>query len=123
MNQERVSAPANTTRSFEGLRSRYHAFLEKRKLPRPPSGLAQFGQGLSNLAIFFGLFVAILTVFGLGLSWYSRADSQKSEATSGKSADAGVSASAAPTPSQPAGPAGHADVKPQSPSKKKTDGK
>lgn len=127
MKQERVSTSTNTTgnstRSLESLRSRYHAFLEKRKSPKPPSRFARFGQGLLSFAIFFGLFVAILTVFGLGLSWYSRADSQKGEAASGKPAITEASASMLPAPSQPAGPAGHAEVKAEPATKKKTDGK
>lgn len=121
MKQERVSTSTNTTRSLEGLRSRYHAFLEKRKSPKPPSGLAWFGQGLVSFAIFFGLFVAILTVFGLGLFWYSRADSQKREAVSDKPAITEASASMLPSP--PAQPAGHAEVKAEPATKKKTGGK
>ncbi|MGE0131794.1 MAG: hypothetical protein AB7U82_27230 [Blastocatellales bacterium] len=117
MNQERISTP---TKPFGGLRSRYHAYLEKHKEPVSPARGARFGQGAINFVIFCSLLVAILTVFGIGLSWFggSRkvADAQSSQS-------AGAEASASALPSQPAGPAGHAEVRSQSAPSKKTDGK
>ncbi len=123
MNQERVSTPVNTSGSPGGYRSRYLAFLEKRKLPKSPSRLTRFGQWMLSFAIFFALFVAILTVFGFGLSWFSRGgNAQKGNAVqSSKPAITGASAGMLPSP--PAQPAGHAEVKSESAAKKKTDGK
>ncbi|MCG3161432.1 MAG: hypothetical protein JMDDDDMK_02615 [Acidobacteria bacterium] len=118
MNQERISTPG---RPLSGLRSRYHAFLEKHKEPASPSKGARFGQGLRSFAIFSVLFVAILTVFGVGLSWFG-ADSKKNAGSqSDKAAMTETSASA--LPAQPAGPAGHADIRSQTADGKKTDGK
>ncbi len=122
MNQERVSIPTDSTVSLGGYRSRYRAFLDQAKLPKPPSNLVRLGRGLLSFAIFITLFVAILTVFGLGLSWFSRGSLQKSGAAKpGNSPMAGASASMLPSP--PAQPAGHAEVRPQSAAKKKTNGK
>lgn len=118
MNQERLSTPS---RPFAGLRSRYHAFLEKHKEPASPTKGARFGQGAINFVIFCALFVAILTVFGFGLSWYSGGSRRVNDAQSGKAA--GVEASASMLPAQPAGPAGHADIRSQPADGKKTDGK
>ena len=65
-----VAASENSARSFRGLRSRYHAFLE---IPRERESLskgARLGQGAINVAIFCVLVVVILTAFGIGLSWF-----------------------------------------------------
>jgi hypothetical protein len=129
MNQERISTSTGSTgesiRSFGSLRSRYHAFLEKRKEQTSPSKSARFGQGLASVAIFSGLFVVILTVFGIGLSWFSRGWQKETSDQSNTPATKSVmiERSAGIPPAQPAGPAGHAEVRSQSPANKKTDDK
>ncbi|MBK9313174.1 MAG: hypothetical protein IPM55_02830 [Acidobacteria bacterium] len=54
-----------------GYRSRYLAFLNQRH-PSKKDGASKtilgFGQGFINMAIFLGLVLAILTLFGFGLS-------------------------------------------------------
>ena len=143
MNPEREStsishtggSTGNPARSFGGIRSRYHAFLEKHKEPASPSKGARFGQGMLSFAIFSVLFVAILTVFGIGLSWFSggsqkgkddpltQSAAQSADQSSSKPADAEASAGLAPAQPQPAGPAGHAEVRSQSATKKDAGGK
>jgi hypothetical protein len=123
MNQERVSTSTNFSKSLGGYRARYKAFLEERKLPKPSGKVTRFGQGLISFAIFFALFVAILTVFGLGLSWLNRAGSPQPGEVTQSSQPSVTGASAGMLPSPPAQPAGHAEVKSQSATKKKTDGK
>lgn len=118
MNQERISTPG---RPFDGLRSRYHAFLEKHKEPANPTKSARLGQGAINFAIFCALFVAILTAFGIGLSWFGGGAQKVADAQPNKAASSEASASM--LPAQPAGPAGHAEVRSQSAANKKTDGK
>lgn len=118
MNQERISTPG---RPFDGLRSRYHAFLEKHKEPASPTKGARFGQGAISFAIFCALLVAILTAFGIGLSWLGGGSQKIPDAQSSKSASAEATANA--LLAQPAGPAGHAEVRLQSAASKKTDGK
>lgn len=122
MNQERISTPG---RPSNGLRSRYHAFLEKHKEPASPSKGARFGQGAINFVIFCALFVVILTVFGIGLSWFGggpqKGAGEQVNQSAGKSAM--IETPAGIPPAQPAGPAGHAEVRLQSAANQKTDGK
>jgi len=118
MNQECVSTSGKPAGD---LRSRYHAFLEKRKEPASPSKSKRFGQGAVNFVIFCALLAAILTVCGIGLSWFGGGSQKGADAQSSKSAVTETSASA--LPAQPAGPAGHAEVRSQSEANKKTDGK
>ena len=129
MNHERISTPGSPTgdstndsiRSFEGLRSRYQAFLERQKAPVSLNKGARFNQGAVNFVIFCALFAAILTVFGIGLSWYARGSQNVKDAQTGKAA--GAEKSAVRLPAQPAGPAGHAELKPQPSLKKELDGR
>jgi hypothetical protein len=112
---------------FGALRTRYHVFIENYREPAYPGERARFGQKAINFAIFCALFIAILTVFGVGLSWFN-AGSQTSDDTQvnppdTKSASAEAPTPLPPAPAQPAGPAGHAELRPQSASEKKTDGK
>ncbi len=126
MNQERISTSTGTLgRPFNGLRSRYHAFLEKHKEPASPTRGARFGQGAINFVIFCALFVAILTVFGIGLSWFGGGPQKGAGDQLNPPADKSAMAdtSAGMPPAQPAGPAGHAEVRLQSAANKKADGK
>ncbi len=110
MNQERVSASTNSSTSPGGHRSHYQALLAERRLPESLSRVSRFGQGLLDFTICFALFVAILTVFGQGLSWLDRAERSRQGAAAqpGGSSIAGASASMLPAP--PAQPAGHAEL-------------
>src|SRR5262245_17209655 len=119
--------PDNLPGFFGALRSRYQVFIENYREPSSSGEGARLGQKAINFAIFCALFIAILTVFGIGLSWFN-AGSQKvtgSQETPPATKSAGVEAPAASqsAPAQPAGPAGHAEVRAQSASEKKTDGK
>ncbi len=123
MNQERTSTSNHSAKSLAnlagGYRARYRAFLEQNKLPHPTQGASPFGQGLVNLAIFFALFVAILTVFGLGISWLNRPEPASAEQSMPSNQPPVTGASAGLLPSPPAQPAGHAEVRPQPESGKK----
>jgi hypothetical protein len=123
----RDKTPDNSAGLFGALRIRYHVFIENYREPVYPGERARFGQKAINLAIFCALFIAILTVFGVGLSWFN-GDSEKVDDSQvnppvTKSASAEAPAASPSAPAQPAGPAGHAEVRPQSTSEKKTDGK
>jgi hypothetical protein len=105
-------------RSFGGLRSRYHAFLEKHTQDESPSQGSRVSQGAINIAIFCALVVVILTAFGIGLSWFGGSQKETS-VQSGKS-----DGTESPTGlAQPTGPAGHADFRSQTSVEKKSDGK
>lgn len=113
---------AEGTSKLRGYRSRYQAFLQQ-KTQKPAAQIhnqiqkiSNFGQGVMSVATFVGLFIAILTIFGMGLSWYSRnhapvgAVSQSGE--SPEAGDAGAaSALAERSPTPTAEPTGRADVK------------
>jgi hypothetical protein len=107
---------------FEALRSRYHVFIENYREPSSPGERTRFGQKAINFAIFCALFIAILTVFGVGLSWFNggaqKGDDSQVNAPATKSASAEAPTPLPPAPAQPAGPAGHAEVRPQSASEK-----
>jgi hypothetical protein len=124
MNHQSVSTSVNSMKSPGGYRSRllarYQAFLEKHNLPKAPSRMARFAQGLLSFSIFFGLFFVILTAVGLVLSWLnSDVNSQKNRDR--QTSQSTISeASAGMLPSPPAQPAGHAEVKSQSAGKNKT---
>ena len=120
-------ATENSTGWLGALRSRYRSFTENYKEPEFPGDRAWLGRKVVNLVIFCALLIAILTVFGIGLDWFSggshkAADAQINQPAS-KSAPAETPSALPLTPAQPAGPAGHAEMKPQSAPPKKTDGK
>lgn len=111
MNQLRITSDDSWENSskLEGYRSRYYAFLQQ-KTNNPSvqiQKLRHFGQGVMSIVIFMVLFIAILTLFGMGLSWYSQANLPKSEATQQNQATvSGASADELPsTAGQQAGPA------------------
>jgi len=112
---------------FGALRSRYHVFIENYRDPSNPNERARPGQKAINFALFCALFIAILTVFGIGLSWFNggpqRKDDSQVTAPATKSTKAEAPAALPSAPAHPAGPAGHAEVRPQSASEKKADGK
>ena len=119
--------PDQPTGLFGALRSRYQVFIENYREPANPGERAWFSQKAVNFLIFCALFVAILTVFGIGLSWFNggsrKGDESQINTPATKSASAEAPAALPAAPAQPAGPAGHAEVRPQSSSEKKTDGK
>jgi hypothetical protein len=115
------AASEHHARSFRGLRSRYHAFLEKPEELESPSKRAQISQGAINVAIFCALVVVILTAFGIGLSWFGGSQ-KETPVQSGKSAGAEAPAGLTSARSQPAGLTGHADVKAQPSPGTKVDG-
>ncbi len=111
---------AEGTSKLRGYRSRYQAFLQQKtpaaQIHNQIQKISHFAQGVMSLATFVALFIAILTIFGMGLSWYSRshspvgAVSQSGESPeAGDASAAGATASLSPTPT--AEPAGRADVK------------
>ncbi len=66
-----MNAQRSTEIAGGGYRSRYLAFLKQRhpsKDDRSSKTILGFGQGFINVAIFLGLVLAILTLFGFGLS-------------------------------------------------------
>src|SRR5262245_27355582 len=71
-------APDDSTRSFESSLSRDHAFLDMLKEPESPGEDARFGHRAFNVALYCALVVALLTVFGIGLSRV-RGGSQKGQ--------------------------------------------
>jgi hypothetical protein len=99
------------TAKLRGYRSRYQAFVQEKaqkpaakihhqieKMSHIGQGvekLSHVGQSLMNVAIFIGLFVAILTLFGFGLSQLKPGQAQQSETR--LEADA-----PAPAPARPA---------------------
>src|SRR5262245_57187143 len=140
-------APDNSTRSLDTSRSRELTFLEEFKAPASQGEDARSGQRAFNFALYCALVVAVLTVFGIGLSRVgggsqkgkddhisqsanqpvSQSASQSATPlapqSANKSAGAEASTGLAPTLAQPAGPAGHAEVRLQSEPGKKTDSK
>ncbi|MEO6723743.1 MAG: hypothetical protein ABIU20_11480 [Blastocatellia bacterium] len=66
---------ANITESGASYRARYQEFLNQQSQRNPrrarPSAGIGFVQGIINFAIFVALFLAILTLFGFGLSQLS----------------------------------------------------
>ncbi|QQS47160.1 MAG: hypothetical protein IPM66_00355 [Acidobacteriota bacterium] len=66
-----MNAQRSTEIAGGGYRSRYLAFLKQRhpsKDDRSSKTILGFSQGFINVAIFLGLVLAILTLFGFGLS-------------------------------------------------------
>src|SRR5262245_8544370 len=147
MNPEPESTPIsqtgeandNSPGSLGSLPSRHLTFLEELKEPASPDENARLGQRAFNFVLYCALVVAILTVFGIGLSrvgggsqkgkdvHYSQSVSQPANQSAPQSANKSEGAEAspglAPALAQPAGPAGHAEVRLQSEPGKKTDGK
>lgn len=119
--------PDNLPGFFGALRSRYHVFIENYREPSIPGERSRIGQKAINFAIFCLLFIAILTVFGVGLSWFNsgsqKVDGNQINQPATKSASAQTPAALPAAPAQPAGPAGHAEVRQQSEPGKKMDGK
>ena len=107
---------SESTSKLRGYRSRYQAFLQQ-KTQKPAAQIqhqiekiSNFGQGVMSVATFVALFIAILTIFGMGLSWYSRNYLPVGAVSpSGESAAAGASAN--PLPAPPAEPSGRAGAK------------
>lgn len=89
------------TSRMAGYRSRYHAFLNQQtqKAHNTASRVAGFGQGLINIAIFVGLFITILTIFGFGLSQLKPGQAQQNRVTQ---SEAVTGASAGQPPAKPA---------------------
>jgi len=122
-----AKTPDNLPGFFGALRSRYYVFIENYRERANANERTRFGQKVINSAIFFVLLIAILIVFGIGLSWIAgssqidHANRENQPAT--KSAGDEAPAALPSAPAQPAGPAGHAEVRPQSAPEKKTDGK
>ena|SRR5215510_506775 len=117
----------NSTGWFGALYSRLRSFIEKYREPVSPGERALFGRKAANFVIFCALFVAVLTVFVVSLLWFDggshkAADAQINQPAS-KSKAAETQASPPLAPAQPAGPAGHAEVRPQSAPATKTDSK
>ena len=110
MEQWRITSDNSweTPSKLGGYRSRYYAFLEQ-KANKPSvrlQKLTRFGQGLTSVAIFIALFVGILTLFGVGLSWYSQAYRPKSEMTRpNEAAISGATANMLPPSTEQPGPA------------------
>jgi len=65
-----ISSPDDSTGWFGGLRSRYHAFLEKQKERTSLSRRARLGQGTLRLATFSVLVIVILAVSWVGMSLF-----------------------------------------------------
>ena len=119
--------PVRPTGLFGVLRSRYQVFIENYRGPASQDERARFGHKAINSVIFFVLLIAILMVFGIGLSWVSggsqKGDESQMTQPGAKAESADTPAPLPAAPAQPAGPAGHAEVKAQSAPEKKTDGK
>src|SRR5262245_34579364 len=94
--------PDNLPGFFGALRSRYHVFIENYREPSSPGDRSRIGQKAINFAIFCVLLIAILTVFGVGLSRFNGGsqkvdDSQVNPpATKSASAQAPAALSSAP---------------------------
>lgn len=74
MNQQRTNG---TARIAGGYRSRYQNFVDQRKKSKSGQGEeseGHLGQSLINIVIFIALFVAILALFGFGLSRLNQVD-------------------------------------------------
>src|SRR5262245_27919162 len=101
--------PDNIPGFFGALRSRYHVFIENYREPSSPGERSRIGQKAINFAIFCLLFIAILTVFGVGLSWFNggsqKVDDSQANPPATKSASAQAPAALPAAPVQPAGPA------------------
>ena len=114
MNQWRITSDNSLENSSRlgGYRSRYYAFLQQKS--NKPSAqlqkLTQFGRGVMSIAIFIALFIVILTLFGIGLSWYNRINLPQNDGPApNEQAISGASANLLPPP--PALPAGQADAR------------
>ena len=110
MKQQRASQAARNDKSY---RNRYKAFLDERhsggRSSHSQDGAK--GQGVINLAIFVALFIAILTLFGFGLS---RIDTNRSIESSGRAEELfrqKQSATEALTPPPTVYPSGHSEIK------------
>lgn len=110
MKQQRTSNPAGNVR---GYRSRYKAFIEERHSGGRSRGRddGSQGQGMVNLAIFIALFLAILTLFGFGLSRINRAPGEDAGTRSEELSRQRQSTPAAMTPPPTVYPSGHAEVR------------
>lgn len=68
-----ASVQADSPKGFASYRARYQAFLNQQshrseKRLRGQTSIFRYAQGLVSFAIFIALFLAILTLFGFGLS-------------------------------------------------------
>jgi hypothetical protein len=105
MNPQRTistDSPKPSSR-MAGYRSRYHAFLNQQtqKAHQTATRVAGFGQSLTNVAIFAGLLIAILTLFGFGLSQLKPGQAQQNRDVQTEQATV-AGASAGQLPAKPA---------------------
>src|SRR5262245_50816417 len=117
----------NSTGWSGALGSRLRSLIEKYREPLSPGEGALSDRKAANFVIFCALFVAIIIVLGVGLLWFDggshkAADAQINQPAS-KSKAAETQTPPPLAPAQPAGPAGHAEVRPQSAPATKTDSK
>src|SRR5262245_40609556 len=128
LEHESTSVPDNnSTGWFDALRLRYRSIFDKNTEQSISGDQTRFGQKVINSTILFVLLIAILMIFGIGLSWFN-GDTQKdldsdAKLPATKSASVEAPAASPHAPAQPAGPAGHAEVRQNSEPEKKTQGK
>src|SRR5262245_43444432 len=105
--------PETLPEFFAAFRPPYPVFIENYREPSIPEERSRIGQKAINFAIFCLLFIAILTVFGVGLSWFNggsqKVDDSRVNPPATKSASAQAPEALPAAPAQPAGPAGHAE--------------
>ncbi len=119
------------------------AFLEELQEPAIPGKSSRFSRAALNFLLFCVVIVAIVTVCGIGLTWFGvgaqrgaggqlnqpapkpvgQMENGADNPPAGKSRGAESSNVLAPAPVQPAGPAGHADIRSQTAEGKKAGGK
>ncbi|MGE0884948.1 MAG: hypothetical protein AB7P14_15485 [Blastocatellales bacterium] len=98
-----AKSPADSQGAFANYRARYQEFLnqQSQRSQRRSNGttsLFRFAQGLFSFAIFVALFLAILTLFGFGLSRLGVI----AQVSSGKSSQSGKQFAPASTDKSPA---------------------
>lgn len=98
-----ASSSANSTGGFANYSARYQAFLNQQSQRNQrrairPSGLVRGIRGLINFAIFVVLFLAILTLFGFGLSRLNGSAKVVKEVSAAKKQSEATVAGTSPSP-------------------------
>ncbi len=104
-----AESPGDTPKGFASYRARYQEFLNQqsqKSLRRTsgPTNLLRFVQGLFSFAIFVALFLAILTLFGFGLSRLGVIAQVSSDKTSARQEKPNPEASSLPSSSKKTSP-------------------